>query len=164
MKQVSIWKCAAISIVAAAVMTFIIGLLWFGWGYVADNKQLLNSLSVPPGAQRVSVSSSAYSPDDSVLTPPDGWVTLATYEDSAEASKEEILSFYLSKFSPAWASCVHFYDTGLLYIGEAHVVVTGASFTKGQALVHINIDNMRMKNNNTFIVSVDHKNSSNPCN
>ena len=50
------WRYAALlAAVLAALLTFIstVGWVWFGWGYIADNKGILASLPAPQGVQRI---------------------------------------------------------------------------------------------------------------
>ena len=46
------WRYAAL---LAVLLTFIstVGWVWFGWGYIADNKGILASLPAPQGVQRI---------------------------------------------------------------------------------------------------------------
>ena len=106
-------KRAAIlfGVVALLLLTLVVGRVWFGWGYIADNEKILDSLPVPPGAQRISVRSHSYSSEELIFIPPDGWGTLATYQAPAEASKDDIVDFYSSRLSPEWRYCVTYVNT-----------------------------------------------------
>ncbi len=162
-------KYAAIlfGLLATVLLTIMIGRVWFGWGYISDNEELLDSLPVPPGAQRISVGSSSYKFDESIMTPPEGWDTEATYQAPPEASREDIANFYISKLSPEWRYCVE--DTPILNIstGEEKTRVMGSAhfFIKGSALVVIGTLNMLSDGPHTFLsdgthtfgIAVDHK-------
>ena len=128
-------RCDSVGVVALLLLTPVVGRVWLGWGYIADNEKILDSLPVPPGAQRISVRSHSYSSEELIFIPPDGWGTLATYQAPAEASKDDIVDFYSSRLSPEWRYCVTYVNTFDLLTRETGVVMTGVSFTRGLSLV-----------------------------
>ena len=159
------WKRAAIlfGVVALLLLTPVVGRVWLGWGYIADNEKILDSLPVPPGAQRISVRSHSYSSEELIFIPPDGWGTLATYQAPAEASKDDIVDFYSSRLSLEWRYCVTYVNTFDLLTRETGVVMTGVSFTRGLSLVRIDILNMTTEGPHRFDISVDHERDFDTC-
>ena len=69
--------CLLILLAPPAVLTLIVGWVWFGWGYIASNRLLLNSLPVPPEAERIWVGSSPYIRDEQLLSPPSTTTTFS---------------------------------------------------------------------------------------
>ena len=167
-------KRAAIlfGVVALLLLTTVVGRVWLGWGYIADNEKILDSLPVPPGAQRISVDSRPYSSQESVFIPPDGWGTLATYQAPAEASSDYIVDFYSSRLSAEWRYCVNYvntHDVLILETGvdlpdqEPGVVMTGVSFTRGLSLVSIYILSMTTEGPHSYEIFVDHEREFDTC-
>ena len=158
-------KRAAIlfGVVALLLLTTVVGRVWLGWGYIADNEKILDSLPVPPGAQRISVDSHPYSSQEFVFIPPDGWGTMATYQAPAEASSDYIVDFYLSRLSAEWRYCVNYVNTFDLLTRETGEVMTGVSFTRGLSLVRIDILNMTTEGPHRFDISVDHERDFDTC-
>ncbi len=71
----SLRKCVAVLFMLLAAMgllTVTFGWLWLGWGYIAENEELLDSLTVPLGVQRIRIGSHSYTKDYGGLVPPDG--------------------------------------------------------------------------------------------
>ena len=121
--------------VLLVALTLIVGWFWFGWGYVAKNRLLMNSLPVPPNAKRIDIGSHPISDDESLLTPPDGWGTRASFRVSepspqppppdpkpyalaplvpflfSSLSRQPIADFYISRLSPDWKHCVNVITT-----------------------------------------------------
>ena len=56
--------------VAIGSLVFLIGWFWFGWGHITANRNLLESLPIPPGAEQIWVGSNGYTSDESPITPP----------------------------------------------------------------------------------------------
>ena len=97
-------------LVAIGSLVFLVGWFWFGWGYITANSDLLESLPIPHGAVQIRVDSHRYESDELPITPPDGWGTRATYSAPPDATKEEIVDFYISRLSPDWESCIDSYS------------------------------------------------------
>ena len=76
---------------AIGSLVFLVGWFWFGWGHIAANSALLESLPVPSGAEQIRVDSHSYDSDELPITPPDGWATLATYSAPPDANREQLL-------------------------------------------------------------------------
>ena len=158
-------KRTAVSIgllAALALLTSAVGWIWLGWGYIADNKEVLDSLPAPPGVHRFWVGSHPYSADESFLTPPDGWGTRATYQAPPEASREEIVDFYLSKLSPNWQSCVDEISVFELATGRSTQMMGNALFVRESSLVSIDTLGMTGGNRHTFDIYVDHQRNFDP--
>ena len=100
-------KHQAAALAALLLLTLTLGCSWLGrWGYIAANEEILDSLPVAPGALRLTVSSTYCTAGDSIFSAPDGWSTLATHQAPPEASREDIVDFYLSELPAEWQSCV----------------------------------------------------------
>ena len=162
----SLRKCAAVLFMLLAAMgllTVTFGWLWLGWGYIAENEDLLDSLTVPPGVQRIWIGSHSYTKDDGGLMPPDGWGTRATYQAPSETSREDIVDFFLSELSPEWQSCVIEINVVEAATGKSTQMMGGASFTRGSSVVSIDTDNMLDEAPHTFDIFVDHERGFEPC-
>ena len=120
----------SLALASLVALTLTVGWFWFGWGYVAKNRQLMDSLPVPPDANRIGIGSHSYADDESPLAPPDGWGTRATFRVSPSSphplltdpepyalspiapfrfsslSRQPIADFYISRLSPDWQYCV----------------------------------------------------------
>ena len=125
----SVYVSLTLALLAALVL--IVGWVWFGWGYVAKNRLLMDSLPVPPDAQRIDIGSNPYGGDESRVTPPDGWGTRARFRVGASSqeplltdpkpyafsplaqfrfsslSRQPIADFYVSRLTPDWKYCVN---------------------------------------------------------
>ena len=157
------WATIAFATLATLLLIFAVGWIWFGWGYIADNRAILDSLPVPPGVERISVGSGSYSEDELALTPPDGWGTHATYQAPPEASREEVIGFYLSKLSPEWRSCVEDHPvTSLLTGEETGAVWKSVCFTRGSSLINLNAN--VMEGRHKYVIYVDHDKGDERCN
>ena len=64
-----------LALTTMVAIVFTVGWFWFGWQDIAQNRLILRSLPVPPGAERNNVDSYGYSRDDSFITPPGSWST-----------------------------------------------------------------------------------------
>ena len=152
-------KYVAISLgvlVASVLLAFAVGQFWFGWGYTADNEEILDSLPVPLGSQRIWMGSNPYEGDELIFTPPDGWGTRATYQASPDGSRESIVDFYLSGLSPHWQSCVSDISVVDLATGKTTKMMGNAVFVQGSSYVSVDTLNMSIDGPRTFDISVDH--------
>ena len=156
-------------LVMLAVLISVVGWMgwnWCGWGYVASNRALLNSLPVPPGVERIGVDSNSYRAGDIAVTPPGGWGTTATYQAPEGTTREDVVRFYIQELSPDWELCV---DTvtmaGRGVRGEGVNIMGNARFGKGSAYVSINTLHMRsidpqgginLAPRDTYNIYVDH--------
>ena len=152
-------KYAAISLgvtAAFVLLAFAIGQFWFGWGYTADNEDILDSLPVPSGSQRIWMGSHPYEGDELIFTPPDGWGTLATYQTPPDASRERIVDFYLSELLPYWQSCLSDISVVDLATGKMTKMMGNAIFVQKSSYVSVDTLNMSMDGPRTFDIYVDH--------
>ena len=159
------WRYAALlAAVLAALLTLIpsVGWVWFGWGYIADNKGILASLPAPPGVQRIYIGSHPYTGDESPITPPDGWGTLATYQ-APHLSRDEIVDFYVANLSPGWRYCIDTISTFDPQTNESGEMMGNAIFLKGSALVSVDSLNLLYGGRGTFDIFVDHNRDFEPC-
>ncbi len=140
-------------LVAIGSLVFLVGWFWFGWGYITANSDLLESLPIPHGAVQIRVDSHRYESDELPITPPDGWGTRATYSAPPDATKEEIVDFYISRLSPDWESCIDSYSIASAS-GEVRREMGNARFSRGQAYVSVDTGNVNAVQ--TFDVYVDH--------
>ena len=142
---------------------------WCGWGYVAANRALLDSLPKPPGVVRIWVDSHPYGADEMAVTPPEGWGTLAIYQAPEGTTREDVVLFYIQELSPDWESCV---DTVTMFgrgaRGESVNTMGNVIFGKGTAYVSINTLHMRsidpqgvinLAPRDTYNIYVDHDHS-----
>lgn len=131
-------------------ITFMVGWFWFGWQDIAQNRLILRSLPIPPGAERTNVSSYGDSEDDSILTPPGNWNTLAEY-DFDDYDREYLAEFYISAISGEWQHCVR-------------ELVPGVWFVRDNVLVGVSTSNApSVKGPGSFEIHVDQDYVRNPC-
>ena len=149
-------------LIALLLSIVVVGRCWFGWSYIADNKELLDSLPVAPGVERISVVSSSYSSDELVFIPPDGWGTRATYRAPPDVSEKDVVDFYISNLSPQWQYCENYVNSIDLLTRERGVVTTGVFFKRGPARVSVDILNMTQAPH-SFDIAVNHNADSDPC-
>ena len=153
----------------------VVGWNWCGWGYIAANRDLLNSLPVPPGVERVRVGSDPYRKGDMAVTLPDGWGTLATFLAPEGTTREDVVRFYIRELSPDWEYCI---DTIKMLGGGNRVgvdivttadrsknIMGSAVFGNGTASVSVNTLNMSISvpesinslmTGDTYHIYVDH--------
>ena len=152
--------CLIILLAPPAVLTLIVGWVWFGWGYIASNRLLLNSLSVPPGAERIWVGSSPYYSGEQLFSTPEGWGTRAAYRISPDTTRKEIVDFYMSNLSQSWEACMHF----ALVSGRAERITLPAGsviFIKERAYLSIDTYALsRRYSGPTYEIYVDHERDS----
>ena len=143
-------------LVAIGSLVFLVGWFWFGWGHITANSDLLESLPIPPGAEQIRVGSNGYTSDESPITPPDGWSTRATYSAPPDATREEIVDFYISRLSPTWNSCIDT-DSIVAVSGEVRREMGNARFSRDKAYVSVDTRNMNAPSKSqTFDIYVDH--------
>ena len=144
-----------------ALLMLAVGWFWFGWGYVANNEEILDSLPVPPGTHNIWTGSHPYSGNELIFSPPDGWGTLATYVAPPGTSREGIVDFYQSQLSPEWQSCVDQINVVELS-GTSTKMMGNAFFVNGTALVSIDTQNITTDYPPTFDIFVDHQRDFDP--
>ena len=152
--------CLLILLAPPAVLTLIVGWVWFGWGYIASNRLLLNSLPVPPEAERIWVGSHPHHSGEQLFSSPEGWSTRAAYRISTDTTRKEIVDFYMSNLSLSWGACIHFARVA----GRAErVILTGGTviFVKGRAYLSIDTYSLsRSYSGPTYEITVDHERDS----
>ena len=132
---------AIIALTALLAVVFNAGWFWLGWQDIAQNRLILRSLPVPPGAERTNVSSYGYGNDDSLLTPPSSWNTLAEYK-FPDYNREDLEEFYISRLSSEWQHCNREISEGVWF--EKDNVLTAldteeAPYTNGPGSFEIHI-------------------------
>ena len=144
----TLYRVFALAFLVSVVST--VGWVWCGWGYVAENRLLLNSLPVPPGAERTHVSSYGYSSDDSMITPSERWGTRAEFE-FRDYTREDLHEFYISRLSTEWEYC-------------RKTSFEGVWFVRGDAKVGLDTSNAQSgEGTGSFDIHVEHDYARNPC-
>ena len=71
-----------------------------------------------------------------LLTPPDGWAILRTYDVPPGTTTGDVLDFYISELSPEWQWCLRSH-TWVGEAGDRGEEIGGAHFKKGTTQVSI---------------------------
>ncbi len=104
--------------------------------------------SGPAGTERTNVSSSGYSKDDSFITPPGSWGTLAEY-DFDDYDQEYLAEFYISRLSDEWQHCMRDLAPGVWFVRENVLVgvdTANAPSVKGPGSFEIHIAQHYVRN------------------
>ena len=81
------------ALVGLTILVPAVGFIWFGWWDIPQNRKVLDSLPLPPGAELIDVDSEPnYTAD--TLVYPDSWSTLATYR-IPDHTPEYLTEFYI---------------------------------------------------------------------
>lgn len=132
---------ALIALTVVTGIVFTIGWFWFGWQDISQNRLILRSLPVPPGTERTNVSSYGYDTDDSMLTPPSSWNTLAEYKFS-DYKREDLEDYYISRLSGEWQHCSREFSEGV-WFEKGNVLIgldtEGAASANGPGSFEIHI-------------------------
>ena len=147
----------AFPLLAIGALVLVVGWFWFGWGYIASNQDILNSLPEPPGVERIWEGSNPYRSGEMAVIPPDGWGTRATFRAPPEITREHVVRFYIKELTPAWEACV---ETDFIVGDERRNMMGNAIFGKGAALV--SIDTKNMISGDKYDIYVDHDRSFKP--
>ena len=91
------------------------------------------SLPIPSEAEQIRVDSHAYASDELPITASDGWSTLATYSAPPDATREQIVDFYISRLSPDWKSCIET-DSIVAVSGGKRTEMGNAKFSRGAGI------------------------------
>ena len=154
---------AGLALVVVVALVVAVGWVWMGWGYIAQNRWLLKSVPIPPGAERVYVrSGGGYGPDDSVLTPPEGWGTRARFLVSGY-TRQEIVDFYISRMALDWEYCLRLYPDHGEDPGSRLVELLGVRFVRGDSIVSIDTSSLSTRDQSRFDIYVDHDSDRNAC-
>ena len=136
----------ALTVIVAIAYT--VGWFWFGWQDIAQNRLILRSLPVPPGAERTNVSSYGYSKDHSFITPQEIWGTLAEYYFEVY-DQEYLAEFYSSRLSKEWQYCMRELGPGVWLVKDNVLVgvdTSNAPSVKGPGSFDIHVDQHYVRN------------------
>ena len=141
---------AAFTLAILVALVSTVGWIWLGWRDIAENRLILSSLPIPPGAERTHIDSYGYSRDDSMITPPESWGTLAEFE-FRDYTREYLADFYISRLSPEWEHCMRTFAEGVWFV-------------RGDSVVGIDTSNApSRKGAGSFEIHVQHAEARNPC-
>ena len=144
-------------------MVVTVGWVWFGWGYIAQNRWLLKSVLVPVGAERIYVrSGGGYGPDGMVVTPPEGWGTRVRYRVTGY-TRQAIVDFYVSEMPGDWDHCLRLYPDYGENPGDRLVVLLGVHFVRGDSMVSIDTSSISGLGSGWFDIYVDYDSGRDPC-
>lgn len=139
--------------VATVVLVILVstaGSFWLGWPDIVQNRRILSSLPIPPDTEQTSIDSNGYSKDDTVITPPERWGTLAEFEFQNH-TREYLAEFYISRMSPEWEHCTR-------------DIISGIYFVRGDAVVGLDTESApSTQGPGSFEIHVVHNDSRNPC-
>ena len=127
---------AALAALVVAVVVF-----WFGWYETRQNRDLLDSLPVFPGAEAVQDFPHASESDENPVSPPDKWVILRTYRVPDGTTKKDVAAFYMERMPPEWERCLRHVSTYAPATGRKGVLFTGAAFYLERAYVRVAVLN-----------------------
>ena len=139
---------ALLALTTMVAIVFTVGWFWFGWQDIAQNRLILRSRPVPPGAERTNVDSYGYSRDDSFITPPGSWSTLAEYYFD-DYDQEFLAEFYISRLSGEWQHCVRDLVPGLWLVKDDVLVgvdTSNSPLVKGPGSFEIHVDRHYVRN------------------
>ncbi len=126
---------------ALAALVVAVGVFWFGWYETRQNRDLLDSLPVFPGAEAVQDFPHASESDENPVSPPDKWVILRTYRVPDGTTKKDVAAFYMERMPPEWERCLRHVSTYEPATGRKGVLFTGATFYLERAYVSVAVLN-----------------------
>ena len=132
----------ALTAAALAALVVVVGVFWFGWYETRQNRELLDSLPVFPGANTTQSYPHPYESDENPLSPPDKWVILRTYRVPDGTTKEDVAAFYMEGMPPEWERCLRHASTYDSVTGREGVLFTGAAFHSERTLVSVDVLNL----------------------
>ena len=127
---------------ALAALVVVVGVFWFGWYETVQNRELLDSLPVFPGANTTQDYPHSSESDENPLSPPDKWVILRTYRVPDGTTKEDVAAFYMERMPPEWERCLRHASTYDSVTGREGVLFTGAAFYLERTYVSVDILNL----------------------
>ncbi len=127
---------------AIAALVVAVGVFWFGWYETRQNRELLGTLPVYPGAEPVQDFPHPSESDENPISPPDKWVILRTYRVPDGTTKEAVAAFYMERMPPEWARCLRHASTYDSATGREGVLFTGAAFHLERTLVSVDVLNL----------------------
>ena len=114
---------AALGILGVLVPT--VGFVWFGWHDIPQNRKVLDSLPIPPGAELYYLDSDPNYTAKSLIVP-HSWSTLAKYRVPSH-TPDDLTEFYISRLSSRWEYCRPPLVPGARFIARGFVVSLDAS-------------------------------------
>ena len=137
-------KTPIIVAVVMIALAAVVGFVWFGWWDIAQNRRILSTLPLPPGAERIEIDSHPVARNDLIYSPPRSWSTAATFAIPGH-SREYLLDFYVSRLSPEWDHCIRVFTPGVFFTRDNYTVslsTEGASSPTrdGSFRIHISPD------------------------
>ena len=113
------------SLVILAALVPAVGFVWFGWHDIPQNRKVLDSLPLPPGAELYYLDSDPNYTVDTLIYP-DSWSTLAKYRVSGH-TPGSLTEFYISRLYSKWDYCTRPWVPGAGFIGRNFEVTLDAS-------------------------------------
>ena len=102
-----------------------VGYVWFGWWDIAQNRKVLDSLPLPPGAELINIDSEPNYTVDTLIIP-HSWSTLAKYQIPGH-TPEYLTEFYVSRLYSKWDYCIRRSVPGARFVARQFVVSIDAS-------------------------------------
>ena len=102
-----------------------VGFVWFGWWDIAQNRKILDSLPLPPGAELYYLDSDPNYRVNTLIVP-HSWSTLAKYRVQSQ-TPEDLTEFYISRLRSKWDYCERRSPPGARFIARDFVVSLDAS-------------------------------------
>ena len=119
---------ALVILTTLAALVPTVGFVWLGWRDIPQNRKVLDSLPLPPGAGLYYlVSDPNYTADSLII--PHNWSTLAKYRVPGRPP-EYLTVLYISELRSKWDYCRRRSDPGARFIARNFVVslhVSGAA-------------------------------------
>lgn len=111
---------ALVILVTLAILVPTVGFVWFGWRDIAQNRKVLDSLPLPPGAELYYLDSDPNYTVDSLIIP-HSWSTLTKYHVQGQ-TPEDLTEFYISRLWSKWDYCERRSPPGARFIARNFVV------------------------------------------
>ena len=138
------------ALVGLTILVPAVGFIWFGWWDIPQNRKVLDSLPLPPGAELIDIDSEPNYRINTLIYP-HSWSTLAKYQIPSH-TPEYLTEFYISELRSKWNYCRTPWVPGARFIARGYVVSIDAS---GAA------DNTR--STRSFDILVEYSRRGNPC-
>ena len=127
---------------AIAALVVVVGVFWFGWHETRQNRELLGTLPVYPGAEPVQDFPHPSESDENPISPPDKWVIRRTYRVPDGTTKKDVAAFYMERMPPEWERCLRHVSTYDSATGRKGVLFTGAAFHLERDYVSVAVLNL----------------------
>ena len=138
------------ALVVLAILVPAVGLIWFGWWDIAQNRKVLDSLPLPPGAELIDIDSEPNYRVNTLIYP-HSWSTLAKYQIPGH-TPEYLTEFYVSRLYSKWDYCIRRSVPGARFVARQFVVSIDAS----GAATH-------PADNGSFEILIEYDVRGNPC-